>query len=494
MRSYFRKDLQPRYSSFTYPIRSFSGVDADSNEDILPLSRCRYGYNVKTDKGRIRQNFGIESAVVDGTVFPTSLSFGSAMSTAAVYRRFDYEQNCFDNILITQLKNRKIYYYRFNEKKYYYSGLQLSTLQVRFLNYHDNGKDLCLIMTDADTSYSFDGTNFTEFSAPPSDDSCVHGARVYSINGETNVLSFSKQLDPLDWSVSTTAGGNISFMDEGGTLTGIIGFKNSVYIFREYAIHRLNAYVDQADYTLSKVFVGSNEIFFDTVAVSNDAIIFLADDGFYTFDGYTLKRTMNGIFPLIKTKNNAHAIYYGNTYYISADIVRDDVRVGDEGTETLKRNGILSVNVATDDVGIFRGTDVSCFIPYYYDGGNMMLLLFGSQYRGMAVGMFSDSGKLFDLPLKKLWRSPCTDLGTLDKIKVLKRVFLRTAGDIVFTVRLDKDYDVPIVGANIARYLVVNKRAERFGFEVATEENELDVSGMFFEFDFVRRIPNDGNN
>lgn len=490
MRSYFRKDLTPRYSSFSYPINAFSGVDAYSNEDTLPLSWCRYGYNVKIENGRIKENFGINSAKINTLYIPNSLALGSKIKVASIYRCYDYEKNIVNNILIMQLYNGKIYYFVFAEHKYYYSGLQISD-KVRFLNYHANDKDLCLLLTDGAKSYTFDGSKFTEITAPPSVGGCVHNTRVFSVNDKTNKLSFSKELDPTNWNVSATEGGYINFIDEGGALTGAISFKNSVYVFKKYAIYRLNAYVDQTDYALSKVFSTNNEIYFDTVAICNETMIFLAEDGFYSFDGYNLKRILGGLTPLIADKSVSHAVYYGNKYYIATALEKHGETVGDEERETMVRNGIIHYDIISGEAGIYRGSNVSGFVPFVADGTNMMLLIFGGDLRGMAIGMFTDDGKVFGHPLQKKWVSPYTDLGNLDKIKVLKKVFIRSGQDVKLTLKLDKEYDITLPGANFVRYVPVNKRAERVGFSVSTNGEKLDVSGLLMEFDFVRRIPNE---
>ena len=79
----------------------------------------------------------------------------------------------------------------------------------------------------------------------------------------------------------------------------------------------------------------------------------------------------------------------------------------------------------------------------------------------------------------------------MKKIKVLKKVFIRSGQDVKLTLKLDKDYDITLPGANFVRYVPVNKRAERVGFSVSTNGEKLDVSGLLMEFDFVRRIPNE---
>lgn len=491
MRSYFRKDLVPRYKSFTYPIKSFSDFDAGSNEDNLPLSHGVYGYNVRIKDGKLRQGLGIDYVKIYGSYFPTTVSLGYLLVDGAVYRRYDYVNNKRDDMFIAQLSNGKIYYMRFSDWQYVYSGIQITPEKVTFLNYHDSGKDLFLIMTKSETSYMFDGSVFSEITAPPSVWACVHGTRVFSVNGANHRLSYSKALDPKVWTVADGEGGYVNFPDEGGALTGVISWKNCIYVFREYAVHKITAYVDDKDFVVSKVFDAGSYIYMESVAVCNGTIVFLTDDGFYSFDGYIAKKVMRELFPLIKTKSVCRGAYFGNKYHISADLVSGDEIVGDEKDGRTERNGIISHDLVTGETNIFRGADVRRFVYLNLDKKNELLFVFNGNRRGFNVGAFSDTGRLFESPLGKLWRSPYTDLGSIESVKVLKRIFIRTKEDIKLTLKLDKKYPIDLVGGEQAKMIPVNRRAERVGMEISTDSDFMDVNGILMEFDFIRRLPDE---
>lgn len=491
MRSYFRKDYEPKFKRYTYPVNTFTGFDAKSNENNLPLSCGVYGYNVRIEGGRLKQGMGIDCAEYNGTMFPSSVYVGSRMVNAGIFRHYDYVNNQRDDIFVAQLYNKKIYYMRFSEMQYVDSGIKLKSSNVTFLNYHITDKDYFLILTDSDTSYLFDGETFVTFMPPSSISACAHGSRVYSVNPQTNKLSFSKELAPLNWTVSATEGGNITFPDEGGALTGVISWKNALYVFREFAIHRLTAYVDQSEFALSKVFSTTAKINFKTVAICNEVMYFLTDNGFYSFDGYNVKEILWKLFPLIKDPSTAHATFFDNTYYVAVTLKTDGEVVGDEGHGTHVRNGIISYEVTRGETGVFRGTDICKFVPFNIDGKSLMFLLFGSVYRGLNVGMLKDTGMLFDQPLKKVWKSPLIDFGALDKVKVLKRFFIRSDYDAAIDIVLDKSYPVDLIGTQEGKMVPVNRHAQKLGFAIRTEENMLDVHSILFELDFIRRIPNE---
>lgn len=489
MRSYYRRDVQPAVARYAYPVTKFAGIDAEAEESSLPLSWASYAYNVTVRHGVLTNGIGISAAKVDGIPFPDALSVGSRIVRAAVFRRYDHLQDKRDDMIIALMQNRKLHYARFGDEGFSYAYIQFATENVTFLNYFYNGKDCMLIIGEDGLMYIFDGATFLKIDdAPRMTAACVHNERVYGTVSEgTNRVYFSDDLDPTNWSVSLAEGGYISFPDEGGKVTGVMSFKGNLYIFREYAVHRLSAYVEQSDYVLTKVFASNNRVYFDGSAICNNAIVFLAEDGFYKFDGYSCTKILKGIDPLIESKENCRACFFDNKYYVALSLKRDDEVVGDEFLTYNINNGMIIYDFDTDEVSVFRGADIGYFLPVSIGGTNELFIIFGNPYRGFNVGAVDDSGKLFDTPLKKLWRSPYTDFSVINKDKVLKKIYLTVDAPIKLTARLDKKYAYALNGSASSQMIPVNKRAEKAGVEIFTEQDTFKVKGMLLEFDFIRR-------
>ena len=89
MRSYYRNDIRPSVVRYTYPIKSFSGIDAYSEENSLPLSWARYAYNVSIKNGVLKGGVGISVATINGEYLPNAVSVGSRPIRACIYRRYD---------------------------------------------------------------------------------------------------------------------------------------------------------------------------------------------------------------------------------------------------------------------------------------------------------------------------------------------------------------------------------------------------------------------
>ncbi len=488
MRSYFRRDVTPEVGRYSYQITKFTGIEALAEESSLPLSWASYAYNVTVKNGVLTQGIGIEYARINGRLLPAGISVGSRPVKAAVFRRMDSTTKERDDILVALMNNRKIYYAHFADNEFSDSGIKFANHDVTLLNYHYNGTDCMLIIGAEGKMYVFDGTNFTAVTNPPKlTHACIHNERVYGTVSEgANRVYFSDDLNPTNWNVSLTEGGYISFPDEGGKVTGVISFKSNLYIIREYAIHKLVAYADQSDYVLTRVFSTNNMIYAKSAAICNNAITFLAEDGFYSFDGYACKKILKGIEPLIESKQNSHACFFDNKYFVAVKLKRDDAVVGDENLD-FKNNGLIIHDFDSGETGIFRGADIGSFLPLSIESENKLIVIFDNLYRGYNFGEITESGKFFNQKLPKLWRSPYTDFTSLNKDKVLKKIFIDVDSPVKLTAKLDKNYTIKLDGSDGAQMIPVNKRADKVGIEISTDEDAFKVKGMLLEFDFIRR-------
>lgn len=485
MRSLVRKDVAPSVKRLDYPIRRFESFDALSEESYLPLSWCRYGYNVTLKHGVITGGIGISEARIEGRSIPNAVTVGSRIEKAVIFRG----NGAGEEIIVALMQNGKLYTARFNDETFTYADVDFTTHNVTFLDYHYGNADCLIITCDDGQSYIFDGTTFTQIlHAPRMNSACIHNGRVYgTVSRGVNRLYFSDDLDPTNWNVSLTEGGYIDFPDEGGKVTGVTSFKGNLYIFREFAIHKLSAYIDQTDYVMTKVLNGASRIYFKGSAVCSDAMIILTDDGFLRYDGYGFSRVFRGVDPLISGRSHAVSCYFNDKYYLSCSIKRDNVIVGDEIVDTNVNNGILIYDFADESFGIFRGTDVGYFMPVNLSGTYELFVLFGSMYRGLSIGVVDDSGKLFGTSLHKLWRSPYTDFADVNQDKVLKRLFITTDSPVALKIKMGRTASYSIVGSDYSQVIPVNMRSQKIGLEISTDESAFYVRNMYLELDYINR-------
>lgn len=494
MSFYLRKDIAPKVKRYSYPITSFAGIDAANDEASMPLTYASYGYNICMEKGVLKNGIGLGLAKINNEFIPSAGIYGLKILKIFHYYRYDYELSQRDDRLVVLLDDQKIYSGRLTDQVFAPTGMEMQSSNVTFINYHYQDKDCLLICSDAGKMYIYDGSQANIITnAPKLNSACIHYERVYgTMNIGNNRLYFSDQLDPTNWNVSLSEGGYISFPDEGGKVTRVVSFKSSLYIFREYAIHRLTAFADQTDYILSKVYTTNNLIFDKTVAVCNNFIVFLAEDGLYRFDGTNCVKILREITPLITEKAYSAACFFDNKYYLATAMRRDDMVVGDE-YKVLKNNAIITVDFDINDISIFRGSDVREFTPLNLDYCSVLLVTFHHLLRAFVVGMVEKNGNLFGVPLQKKWRSPYTDLNYMNKDKVLRRIFISSDSPITLRTELDKVYSYNIYSNPKAQMITINKKTDKIALEVLTTASEFAVRGIILEFDVIKRSIYDGD-
>lgn len=490
-RPYLRKDTGEKITRYTYPISSFSGIDAETREDSLPLNYATYLYNVAVKNGVLSDGFGIEYPSYDGSNFPDTVIENKYIRNMYYFKHFDYQNGIKSDRIIAMLDDNYIYQCNLNAPRLNkIDGSHFVSNNVTFLNYYSDGADYVAAISDLGEMMLYDGVNKTLVSGCPNlNDACVHYGRIFGIVTKSNRIYFSALLNPANWSNSLNGGGYITMTDEGGLIKRIMSFKDCLYIFREYAIYKLTAYADQTEFTLSKVYTGDNKIYEKTIAVCNDRILFVADDGFYSFDGYTIKKILRNIFPLILDNSYASACYFNHKYYLATKIMTDQKVVGDEKYTNfpLKNNGIICCDLDLGEISVFRGGDIKGFMPVSTADVNKMFVYFRNYPKMGVVGVLTDTGKYFSTPLFKKWVSPKTNFETLSKDKVLKRIYISSTAPVSLTARLEEDVKFDLSLSYKAQMVPVNKRADKIGLVIETNSDNFALSGMLLEFDLIRR-------
>lgn len=489
-RPYLRREGAQNVTRYSYPIKMFSGIDAETKEDSLPLNYATYGYNISTRNGILTDSVGIERTDYDGSVFPDASKDRVEVDKIFYFKHYSYYYGAKNDRIIVFRQN-KVYQSEIDGTEFReIEGMNFTTRNVKFLNYYSNDNDYLVAVSEKGEMKLFDGFDVTNVeNCPKLSDACVHFGRIFGIVSTSSRIYFSSLLDPTNWNASLQEGGYITMTDDGGIVKRIVSFKDNLYIFREYAVYKLTAFADQTDFVLSKIYTGNNKICPDTVTVCNDKILFVADDGFYSFDGYTIKKILRNIFPLIEDNTNALSCFFNHKYYLATRIKTDENLVGDETYiyHPLQNNGMIIYDVDTSEISIFRGADIKGFMPISTDNINKLFVCFQNYMRLDTIGVVTETGRLFGRKLIKKWASPVTNFETLSKDKVLKRLYISSNVPITLTTKLENDTKFHLNAMYKAQMVPVNKRADKIGLVIETDADNFAVSGMLLEFDLIRR-------
>ena len=100
--------------------------------------------------------------------------------------------------------------------------------------------------------------------------------------------------------------------------------------------------------------------------------------------------------------------------------------------------------------------------------------------------MIDNSGKLFNTPLKKMWKSAYTDFGRSNVDKVIRRVYVTTTAPVTLTLTADKKTSFSLGGSSYSQIVPVKKKGHKVGLEITSNENFV-LTDVTLEIDLVNR-------
>ncbi len=487
MRYYF----QGKYGEgqkFVCKIEKFSGINAATDEDVLPISCAKYGYNVRIGGGVLKEGYGVDYAKINNRYVPSMGPTGEGIKKVFLYKRFDRTTGLKDDRIIVYSDNDTLY-----EASVYTSRTfaelqgQLGTDNLTLLNCEYNGKDCLWICDDDGHLMIYDGLDLTTVANTPKfTDACVYNGRVYAAaDSGSNVLRFSAENDPTQWNEEQGAG-KVSFPDEGGKIIRVVVFKEGLIVFREHSVYKYVSYPGSKTYTLTKIFLTEQKIYPKSVCVCGRKLIFLTGSGFYSYDGSLVTAIWRDVFPIVSDKRDCSAAFFDNKYFLTFYMDMGGEIVGEESS-IVKNNAFLAIDVDTGEISITRGTDVGEFIPVEYKGESKLLCAFSYGYRVFDIGMVTETGKVFSTSLKKLWAGPKTTLSMLGDEKYVRKIYLRSIGDLTLRVETDRteEYDLPASSRN--HCIIVGRKGDAVGLTLTSTADKITVFGMEIEFEIKRR-------
>ena len=280
--------------------------------------------------------------------------------------------------------------------------------------------------------------------------------------------------------------------DERGALVKVLSFNDYVYIFKEHGISKLSAYGDQTEFAISNLFVSSGKIYGNSVCLCGDRIIFLCQDGIYSFNGYSTTKISLNIENLFKNVDNENccAAYFNGKYYLGLKLnFADNKQVGCEAyVGGYTNNALLEIDLKSGNMNIVRGVDLKALCAVEFQYVNKLVAAFNGEHKAK-LGQLTNDGKYFDANLPKEWVSSYSNLGYPNKTKKIKKVNLISKTGCTLVLKTDKEeksYTIPASSSTITVY--TNAVGEMFQFKFATNNAQAEISNAELELTISRWV------
>lgn len=498
MLGYVGSRTTPQISRARYKFNGFRGIDALTPGCSSSLEYCSYGYNFKINKGVLSEGIGIDEATY--SVGTEEISIPGLASRAQRILRghwFPHKDPKTDeelDELLTYGNGHTLYTHPLLESGGSHTQVSIkhgTVDEIEFLNYYTSGSSKALAYLGSGGLIVYDGVNSVAYDDVPGFCSvCMVYDRVFGVDYEDrNKIHFSAQFIPEDFSPEN-GGGYISLMDEGGKIVKIIAFEKEIFVFREYAVNKISVYGSPADYSVTKLLSTGERIIGGSVATDGNHLVFIAGNKMYVYNYEGLKTCYEGAMALVEDFSNAVSALNVGRYFLSVKLKTEGEEIGDEvGGNAVTRNGIIVIDLYNSDcVYVFRGTDVSGFIPVFCSNLHAMLVTFGNN-RSPNYGLVTEDGKFMGTVLPKLWRSSTSEIATFEKVKRLRHIYIRSYGDLKITVTMSgKSYTKYVYGKrNVSMVVFKDAIGEDIAIEIFTTSSDFRVEPPELIFDLNRR-------
>ena len=461
----------------------FKGLVNSLDESVADMAYASQCYNFAFDKGVLSGKIGIDAAMgyyqypsTQRHAYPP-FAEGKGIRKVFLYRVTTDGQH--DDRLVAHLTDGTVWYTSvFSEDTWHQIPVLIMEGDIDAVNYNYNGKDMLILSSKIDQVFMIDDKiAYVLGSAPKFSSITIHNERVFgSVNGNKNQVWFSDDFKPTNWTVSPDGAGFINFSDECGEVLKVVSFSNYLYVFREYGIFRLTAYGNQNDFLLKKIFTDTGRIYKHSIAVCGDKIMYCAENGVFTFDGYNSVRVGKEI-PDIKNKNSLCASFIDDCYYIACNLSEDG------GTNN---DAIVVYNVKNGSVCVLKGMNCIWLSPVKAHNGSDMLCVFGDENKHR-IGMMSESGKLFENALKKVYVSP-TDTAEYPYQITVRDIALLCKYPATLRVILDgKKYERKIKASEKLQNVIVEKSGTVLKFEIECTGENAYIAPLCVNVDLTKR-------
>lgn len=440
-------------------------------------TRAKLCYNFDYSDGALKCGIGVKplEITVGNNNFLPDVPSGLIPKKLFYYKRYDEETSERDDRLIALYTNGEVYEWKMLSGKTKMDKIEGLTFQnVPFcVNYRFNSEDVVLFSENG-ILYVYNGDTLKTYAVPTITSMCIHNERLYATTdgGETE-LWFSKTFDPTNWNPSLEDGGFIDFRGKAGGLLKVVSIDGYLYAFANYGVFRITAYNDQLEMTAEALYLNSGRIIRNSVTECGKYVIYLAEDGFYRFNGSESFRIMTELDKYIKGVGNEDitAVYHNGKFYASINIKNDKVY-----------KGVICYDVCEKEFYIAKGLNVYDLEKIDGDGFSVLAVLSEGHNE---FGSVSFDGSMFGIPLGKLWKSYENDYGIYGE-KTISYISLYTRSDVTVMIESEKGRrEIFFGGSRFRQKKIVGLKGCTFTVTVRSKSRNAEISKISLELQYV---------
>lgn len=312
-------------------LRDFkAGLYTDSDSSIIPDGAAQDLQNVDVDDGSIRKRNG------------TRLVNATAIGTDQPVRFLHEYVDPTNSFWLLAVSSNTLYGSTNGGATFsVLTSAHGITATSRFQASNAFGK--AYLVDGSTNAITFDGTSVAlNTAAPIGGVTAFYAGRLWIANGST--IYGSRVSDATDWTDSgvddADAFSAVVRNNDGYTVTAMKPFGQDLFIFKAKSIDRLSVDSDGLNFSLYPVTSHTGTTHPDSVATMDNAIVWLGQDGYYGYDGSTLKRISENITETVEGISQLDAL--------TRSYSETDMTAGTDDNTTAERvSGQVMLSAAT---------------------------------------------------------------------------------------------------------------------------------------------------
>ncbi len=459
----------------------FLGVKNKNEND---LNYAKVIKNFKIDNG-LKNGYGIKNLTIcfDGInektyVLPNEVN---KILNIYYYKFFSNSSMSYTGVILLYAQTTN------NEKKIYWSLVETSLTvffelsDVSFLsepigfNINILGIDYIIFVptTDEDTLCLWSqNSHYTFQTFPCCTDACLFDGKIYAISKNKPSSLYVTNNETIDDLLSSQfSGESYDFDDDLGKAFKLLVFDGALFVFREKGIIKISSTNALKEGSFKVVSFDFANTFVNTICSADNCILFLREDGLYSFDQVDFLKYEMGFENYI-SKNNKKAVaaWHNGKYVVALNTTN--------GNSDTKNNSMIVLDILDKNFCFVTDVSVLRMLAINNENNNALSFCFDYEFENK-IGMLCFGSKIFTNDEEKMWQSHAVLLGK--EQKVLKSFELFGQGEFCVEFCVDeKTYEFN-VSVNKNKKINSNLRGKKVSIKIKTTSSSSWLDDMILE-------------
>ena len=297
-----------------------------------------------------------------------------------------------------------------------------------------------------------------------------------TINNPAFKIWYTKEFDAKKVGDISSISNYIALEDNLGYARKVLTFNEQVFVFRDYGITKIE--IVKNEVLVNQIYLSNSRIYTDTVNVCGNNIMFITNDGVYSFNGMKVNKIDLNLTSKVTNYANAVASSLQDKYYVAFKVdFNDNKQILDE--QDCVNNVLLVVDINDFSFELIRGVDIKMMLPVKNEYFEKMLAIFNTGPINK-IGEIVSDGKFMETNLPKYVQF--NNLIENYSMKLLTRLVVNASEGVTFNLKTDGKINTFTTYKQGVNEFMFKLMAKDVSLEITSNEDNSIVENVSLEF------------